>query len=72
MRRHPILATRIAQNLTSTRAAVTEKKLRNWISVVKNYLQDKGLLHIDPNRVFNLDESVFKLVSKCDKVIAPK
>ncbi|TGZ48876.1 Uncharacterized protein DBV15_12526, partial [Temnothorax longispinosus] len=72
MNRHPNLSTRIAQNLTSTRAAVTEVDLRNWFAKVKQYLDTKNLLHIEPHRVFNLDESAFMLVPKDNKVITEK
>lgn len=39
MRRHPVLSQRIAQNLTSTRASVTEEDLRNWFEIVKLNLE---------------------------------
>ena len=72
MKRHPNLSNRIAQNLTCTRAAVTEEDLREWFSKVKRYLEDKNLLNIEPHRIFNLDESAFMLVPKDNKVITEK
>lgn len=67
-----MLSTRVAQNLTTTRAAVTEKDLRLWFSNVKSYLEKKNLLNIESNRIFNMDESEFKLEPNVDKVIAAK
>lgn len=72
MRRHPNLAKRIAQNLTSTRASVTEDDLRAWFSRVKSNLEQKNLLSIPADRIFNLDESSFMLVPKDNSVITEK
>lgn len=72
MRRNPTLSQRIAQNLTSTRASVCESDLRSWFSYVRERLEGQNLLNIGPDRVFNLDESAFKLVPEGDKVIAKK
>ena len=72
MRRHPVLSNRVAQNLTCIRASVTEKEVREWFDRVKVYLEEKGLINIENKRVFNLDESAFKLVPDSGKVIAPK
>lgn len=72
MRRHPNLSNRIAQNLTSTRSAVTEKDLREWFAKVKQYLEEKNLLSIEPEGVFNLDQSAFMLLPKDNKVITEK
>lgn len=73
MKRHPDLSIRSAQNLTSTRASVSETDLRQWFAKLKAYLQEKNLLNLDPNQVFNLDESSFMLVPpNNDEVIAKK
>ena len=72
MRRHNNLTKRIAQNLTTTRASVTEKDLRQWFSYVQHYLEKKNLLFIAPERIFNLDESAFMLVPKDNSVITQK
>uniref|UniRef100_A0ABD2WF65 HTH CENPB-type domain-containing protein n=1 Tax=Trichogramma kaykai TaxID=54128 RepID=A0ABD2WF65_9HYME len=72
MSRHEKVSKRIAQNLTSTRASVTESDLRNWFAYVKKYLNKKNLVEIDPSRVFNLDESAFALVPKDNNVLAKK
>ncbi|XP_057338484.1 uncharacterized protein LOC130676348 [Microplitis mediator] len=72
MKRHPSLTKRISQNLTTTRAAVTETDLRGWFSTVLDYLEKKNLLSIDAKQVFNLDESAFMMVPKDNTVITKK
>ncbi|XP_071653661.1 uncharacterized protein [Temnothorax longispinosus] len=71
-RRHKELSERIAQNLTYSRASATEEKLRGWFQEVSQYLEGKGLLNIDPSRVYNCDESGFFLCPKADHVIVRK
>lgn len=70
-RRHPIIAQRECQNLTSARASVTEDGLRGWFDEVRRYLTTTGNADIldDPNRIFNMDESGFYLNPKPGKVI---
>ena len=73
MKRHSNLSIRSAQNLTTTRASVSESDLRQWFAKLKIYLEEKDLLNLDPKRIFNLDESSFMLVPpKNDSVIAKK
>lgn len=74
LKRHPELSERVAQNLTTARANVTEEQVRNWFSEVHKYLRDKSILDItnDPNRVFNADESAFFLQPTGEKVITKK
>lgn len=67
--RNPELSFRTAQNLSSTRALVGEAEVRDWFTKVKTYLGSQQLLHIDGNRVFNLDESAFFLCPKGEKVL---
>ncbi|XP_067205209.1 uncharacterized protein [Linepithema humile] len=71
-RRHPELSKRKPQNLSYSRASVTEEGLRSWFAEVKKYLEDNNLLNIDENRIFNGDESGFKLFPDTDKVIVRK
>ena len=70
MRRPPNLAKRVAQNLTSTRAFFTD--LRAWFSRVKANLEEKNLLSISPDRIFNLGGSSFMLVPKENSDITEK
>ncbi|XP_066587813.1 uncharacterized protein [Prorops nasuta] len=73
MKRHSNLSIHSAQNLTTTRASVSESDLRQWFAKLKIYLEEKNLLNIDPKRIFNLDESSFMLVPpKNDAVITKK
>lgn len=72
LRRNPAVSTRIAQNLTKSRAAVTKLSLENWFTEIKKYLEDQNELSIleDGNRVFNADESAFCFNPKNSKVLA--
>jgi len=70
--RHPELSERIAQNLTMSRASISESSIRNWFSEVKKELILKLLLNIEASRVFNGDESAFMLAPKSQKVFVKK
>lgn len=74
MQRHPIISQRTSQNLTASRAAITEKKLRDWHAEVHKYFEDNNLLPVleDNTRIFNMDESAFYLSPKEDKVLTKK
>lgn len=72
MSRHPQLSQRIAQNLTMTRASVSEEDLRSWFDYIKKHLEAKNLLNIEPCRIFNLDESAFAMVPKDNCVLTKK
>lgn len=71
-RRHPGISERIAQNLTYSRAAVSEEKIKAWFQEVKEHLEPLDLLNIDDSRILNLDESAFRLNPKCNSVLATK
>lgn len=72
LKRHPIIAERTAQNLTTARDAVTEEAINGWFKEVESYLKEKQLMEVvkDPARVFNTDESAFYLSPKAGKVLA--
>lgn len=72
LKRHPIIAKRMAQNLTKSRAAVTEIKLKAWHAEVRKYCEDNDLLEVlnDPTRVFNVDEKGFIMTPKNEVVLA--
>lgn len=74
LKRHPQLSLRTPQNLTKSRASVTEAKIRSWFQEVKTYLKDSNCLDVchDPRRVFNTDEAAFFLNPKEAKVIVKK
>ena len=69
---HPSIAIRMAQNLTSSRAAVTEEALKRWYREVDEYLIENNFKVIleQPARAFNLDETAFFLNPKGNKVLA--
>ena len=72
LKRHPELSERMCQNLTKARASVTEGSLRRWFQYTEEYLASKNITNIEPERVFNMDESGFLLNPKNGKVIVPK
>lgn len=74
LKRNPNISIRVAQNLTSSRAAVRKETLLKWFQEIQEYLTEKNYLEIieDPTRVFNLDESAFFLNPKANKVLALK
>ncbi|XP_062710743.1 uncharacterized protein LOC115265664 [Aedes albopictus] len=72
LRRHPQLTIRTPEQVTSASAKVSEKNIREWFHTVKQYLIDHGLIDIllDPSRVYNGDESGFRLNPTSKNVIA--
>lgn len=73
MTRHPEISIRMSQNLTSSRAKVTEASIRNWFSEIDNYFKLNNIsFQDDPRRVFNADETAFFLSPKGKSVLAKK
>lgn len=74
MKRHPNVSLRTAQNLTISRAAVTEKNLQSWFSEIFDYLKANKIDNLlkEPEKLFNLDESAFFLNPKQNLVLAGK
>lgn len=74
LKRNPEISNRVAQNLTSTRAAVKKESIEKWFTEVYSYLQQSNFEDIlkDPSRVFNADETAFFLNPKGSKVLARK
>lgn len=70
--RNPELTEKLSQSLTKRRANVTESSIRQWFSSIENYLRERSLLNIGPRRIFNLDESSFKLNPTGVKVLVSK
>lgn len=72
LKRHPNIGIRMAQNLTSSRAAVRKEALQRWYAEVDEYLTESNYKTIldSPERVFNLDETAFFLNPKGNKVLA--
>ncbi|KAJ8870592.1 hypothetical protein PR048_029615 [Dryococelus australis] len=63
LRRHPDLALRTPQTLTSHHVAVTPQWIMSWFNKVETHLHEKHLEEIlqDPRRMFNGDETTFFL-----------
>lgn len=75
MKRHPELSARVSQNLTKTRAGVSESNIKNWFSEIKIYFEGNGLMDIiqnSPRRIFNCDETAFFLSPPSNTVIVRK
>lgn len=72
MKRNKGIASRNSQTLTSSRAAVNEEAIREWFGKVGDKLKEKGWADIllDPNRVFNCDQTAFMLAPKTPKILA--
>lgn len=60
LRRHPDLSLRMSENVTLSRARVTKESLQNWFKQVGDYLESLGISEMQPNRIFNGDESGIK------------
>ncbi|XP_071640828.1 uncharacterized protein [Temnothorax longispinosus] len=71
-RRHPQISQRVAQNLSKSRALITESALRAWFDEVEKYWKEKDLMNIDGSRIFNCDESAFYLCPKGERVLTKK
>lgn len=61
LRRNKDVSCRIAQNLTSSRAGVTEEAIRNWFEKVDGYFVTQGITEVleQPSRIYNCDETAF-------------
>ena len=59
--RHPELSCRVSQNLTKSRAILSEVVIRNWFNQIKTYINNEKDVSIleDPRRIFNCDETAF-------------
>ncbi|KAG5881526.1 hypothetical protein JTB14_008452 [Gonioctena quinquepunctata] len=68
LKRHPEISTRVAQNLTSSRANVTQQQLLNWFEEPNNHID---ILN-NSSRVFNAYETAFFLNPKGNKVLTRK
>lgn len=71
LKRHQKVRLRTAQNLTKSRASVTEESIKAWFAEVTSYLNNNHYMNVleDPRRIFNFDESAFVLRPKSEKVL---
>ncbi|XP_011687383.1 PREDICTED: tigger transposable element-derived protein 1-like isoform X2 [Wasmannia auropunctata] len=72
LRRHPLLRKRISENVSLSRALVSEESVRKWFKDVGYYLKEKNLENIDSSRIFNTDETALLLNPKAGSVLARK
>lgn len=74
MKRNPNVRLRAAQNLTTSRAAVTAENLHDWFAEVFEELKSNQSEHLlkMPEKLFNVDESAFFLNPKENLVLARK
>lgn len=72
--RHPALAIRVAQNISKSRAQVTEENLREWFKRTRRFCETWNCCDAleDPKRIYNLDETAFFLSPEPGKVMAKK
>lgn len=73
-KRNPQVSNRMAQNLTKSRASVSEVGLKNWFTEIYDYLKEENLDHVlnHPERIFNVDEAAFFLNPKGNRVLVPR
>ncbi|XP_063219543.1 uncharacterized protein LOC134529419 isoform X1 [Bacillus rossius redtenbacheri] len=72
LKRHPVISQKHAEYVNRARGAVTEEKIRAWFREVYTSLKDYSDVLEDPNRVFNMDETCFCLVSKGLLILGPR
>lgn len=71
LKRNPEISNRVAQNLTTTRAALKKESNEKWFTKVFQQSNSEDILQ-DASRVFNADETAFFLNPKGSKVLARK
>ncbi|XP_033229741.1 uncharacterized protein LOC117181289 [Belonocnema kinseyi] len=74
LKRHPEIVLKRTEMFSKARAAVTKKKIREWVSEAKEYLTKEEALDIlkDPSRMYNLDETGVQTCPKTGKVLCLK
>ncbi|XP_064098554.1 uncharacterized protein LOC135209721 [Macrobrachium nipponense] len=73
-KRHPEVAIRTPETLTTSRHNISETVIRQWFAEANTYFSEEELLEAlhDPSHNFNIDESGFSLSPKHGKVLAIK
>ena len=72
LKRHSQIKKRLCENVTLSRALVSENIIRKWFAYVKDFLVIEDLLNIDGSRIFNTDETSVLLNPKAGSVLAKK
>lgn len=63
-KRNPEAFRQILHDSNERRAKITRENLDSWFMEVQDYLTNKGLLEIRPNRIFNCDETSIEMSPK--------
>lgn len=73
-RHSELIAPRLTENLSRSRAKLTEQNIRHWFTEVTEYIRTENVGNVlaDPRRVFNIDESAFMLNPPRDRVLAQR
>ncbi|XP_050306272.1 uncharacterized protein LOC126743286 [Anthonomus grandis grandis] len=72
MRRHPVLAVRKAQGMSTARAkGMTKQECTQYFELLGNVLRENHLLNT-PQKIFNLDETGLQLNNNPGKVVVTK
>ena len=74
MERHPKLSVSKASNLAKHRTLLTKDDIIDWFTKIEAYFEDHNLKDVisDPSRVWNCDESSFKVCPTPRAVYGPK
>lgn len=72
MNRHCQLCVRVVENLTHSRAKVSENNIRGWFNEIDNYLTLNNIKDLAPTRIFNADETALLLNPKNNTAIVKK
>jgi hypothetical protein len=73
LKRYPEIKQKHAESVSKAPAAVTQDRIHGWFAEVSDYFKEKNLesVLLDPNHIFNGDESGFALCPKSGKVLGP-
>ena len=57
LKRHTEVVKRVSENVSLNRAKVSDYSIRKWFQEVGEHFIGEGIISIEPNRVFNCDET---------------
>lgn len=72
LRRHPQLKVRMCENVSLSRALVSEDNVKLWFNDIVKYFKKEKLQDVDASRIFNSDETSLLLNPKGGSVLAKK
>lgn len=69
--RHRSLSQRVAENISKTRAAISEEGIRDWFAQVEQYLKENDCFNAleNPKCIFNLNETAVFLSPEANRLI---